>query len=150
MTGANSLYTLLKEVFLILDEGDQYLFGQHGLSVTRFYTLYHLERKPGSTLRELSDMLLCDKSNVTRIVKSLEKRGLVVREPHERDGRSNRLFLTPEGSALQAKVLVEHQAFNRVRFAKQAEKLQDEAFLMKLNSVKDGLAQEMSQMVIEP
>lgn len=116
MVDAESVYTILKEIFLVLDEGDQYLFGRYDLSVMRFYALYHLEYHPGISLSELSDLLLCDKSNVTRMVKTLEERGYVERQPHETDRRTSRLYLTPAGARIQAEVAVAHRAFNKIRF----------------------------------
>jgi DNA-binding MarR family transcriptional regulator len=116
MADVESVYTILKEIFLVLDEGDQYLFGRYGLSVMRYYALFHLENHPGSSLSELSALLLCDKSNVTRIIKTLEKDGYVERTPHETDRRSSRLYLTPSGSRIQQEVERVHHQFNQLRF----------------------------------
>ena len=87
------MYTLLKEIFLILEDGDRRIFQQYDLTVTRFYALYHLSDNPGQTLRHLSDRMLCDKSNVTRVIKGLERDRLVFRQPHETDGRAYRLSI---------------------------------------------------------
>lgn len=110
------LYAELKELFLVLDEGDQFLFGQYGLSVTRFYALDHIKTTPGLTLRDLTDRLLCDKSNVTRLVKTLETNGYIERRAHETDGRSVRLHITPAGEKTHAEVAHAHETFNKHRF----------------------------------
>jgi len=61
-------------------------------------------------------MMLCDKSNVTRIIKGMEGDGLVKRQPHESDGRTLRLHLTQRGESVRAEVLASHAAYNQLRF----------------------------------
>jgi DNA-binding MarR family transcriptional regulator len=53
---------------------------------------------------ELARFLMCDSSNVTGITDRLEERGLVRREPWEKDRRVKMLVLTPEGEKLRAEV----------------------------------------------
>lgn len=110
------VYGLLKAIFFTLDDGDRYLFSRFGLSVTHYYALFHLKNTPGSTLGALSKKLLCDKSNMTRVAKVLEKEGLIYRCPNPNDGRSIILFLTEEGEKLQQTVESEHKKFNELRF----------------------------------
>lgn len=50
---------------------------------------------------ELAGHLHCDNSNVTGIVDRLEKRGLVERQPDERDRRVKLLVLTEEGQRMR-------------------------------------------------
>lgn len=113
----SKIYNLLKDLFFTIEDGDRLFFQERGLTVTRFYAMWHLSERPGLTLRDLSDRMLCDKSNVSRIVKGLEREGLIYREQHESDGRAYRLFLTGTGRATVNLVNVEHQAFNQERFA---------------------------------
>jgi DNA-binding MarR family transcriptional regulator len=65
---------------------------------------------------ELSDLLLCDKSNITRLIKGMEQDGLVYRCPHETDGRTLRLYLTSAGEVLGQQVAAAHERFNVERF----------------------------------
>lgn len=109
------LYHLLKEAFLLLDFGDRQLFAQHDLTISRYYALYHIDEAPGLSISQLSDSMFCDKSNATRVVKGLEKDGLVLREPHETDGRTLRLFLTPNGQTLLKSASIAHNEYNQVR-----------------------------------
>lgn len=115
MCNQEKLYNLLKEAFLLLDFGDRQLFTRYNLTAPRFYALFHINQEPGISLTQLSNRMFCDKSNATRIIKGLEAEGYVNRQPHETDGRSLRLYLTPEGTAVCQKVIVAHQAFNQVR-----------------------------------
>ena len=116
MSDSEQLYNLIKEAFLLLDDGDQKLVGQFNLSVRRYYTLFWIGQEPGISFSELSQDMLVDKSSVTRIIKALEKDGYVVREAHETDGRSNRLFLTDAGKALQEQATSAHQESVEHRF----------------------------------
>ena len=115
MCNQEKLYNLLKEAFLLLDFGDRQLFTRYNLTAPRFYALFHITQEPGISLTQLSNRMFCDKSNATRIVKGLEAEGYVNREPHETDGRSLRLFLTPDGTAVCQKVIAAHQKFNQTR-----------------------------------
>lgn len=116
MADPEILYNLLKELFFILDDGDRRLFGRYNLTVPRVFALLHLGDQPGMSLSQLSDMMLCDKSNITRIIKGMEADGLVNRQPHESDGRTLRLHLTEKGESVRAEVLASHAAYNQLRF----------------------------------
>ena len=116
MVDPQAIYSLLNDIFLILDDGDRQLFSCFNLTSSRFYTLVHLGERPGISLSELSNLMLCDKSNATRIIKGLESEGLVYRRPHETDGRTLRLYLSEKGMALRRKAIVAHRQFNQMRF----------------------------------
>jgi DNA-binding MarR family transcriptional regulator len=109
MSHSFRLYNLLKETFLLLDFGDRQLFEQFHLSIPRTYALYHIASTPGISPSQLSERMFCDKSNITRLVQGLESDGLVIRRPHESDGRATCLHLTPAGAALAARVTVAHE-----------------------------------------
>ncbi len=115
MSEREALYNLLKQTFILLDDGDRQLFGDFNLTAPRYYALLHISEKPGLSSSELSDRLLCDKSNVTRIVKGLESAGYIIRKPHETDGRTLRLYLTEQGKAICIKVTAAHQEYNDLR-----------------------------------
>lgn len=109
------LYGLIKETFLLLDFGDQRLLEQYDLTVPRYYALYHIHRCPGLTPGELSNYMFCDKSNASRLLRSLEQAGAVERRPHESDRRSLRIFLTPTGLTLFTTAAAAHETYIRQR-----------------------------------
>ncbi len=111
------LYNLIKETFLLLDDGDRRFFRKFDLTVSRYYALYHIGGNPGISFSQLSDRMVCDKSNVTRIVKGLEAAGYVTREPHETDGRTLRLYLTEEGTAVYQQAAIAHKSYNEDRLS---------------------------------
>jgi DNA-binding MarR family transcriptional regulator len=116
MADTNQIYTLLKDVFFLLDDGDRRLFGSYNLSVSRFYILWHLGNEPGISSRRLSELMLHDKSNITRLTQGLEADGLISRLPDENDGRALRLFLTEVGESVRQQALAAHLAYNQHRF----------------------------------
>ena len=67
------------------------------LSPAQCHVLHLIE--PGQTvpMGHLADRLACDASNVTGLVDRLESRGLVRRQPSDRDRRIKVLQLTPAG-----------------------------------------------------
>ncbi len=135
MNERERIYNLLKETFLLLDDGDRRFFSQFGLTVSRFYALFHLREEPGMSVKNLSSRMLCDKSNATRIVKGLEELGFVTRQPHETDGRAWRIYLTEPGDAICQKVAVAHKTYNdsRLDFLNQIEEHTFAIGLEKLN-----------------
>ena len=117
MLNATQTYNLFKDIFFLLDDGDRRLFGEFNLSVSRFYILWHLGNEPGISSSQLSDRMICDKSNITRLSKGLEADGLVVRQPHESDGRALRLYLTEIGETVREQALEAHLRYNNDRFS---------------------------------
>jgi len=111
MTGREHLYDLIKESFLLLDFGDRTLFERYGLSVSRYYALHHIAGNPGLSPSRLSQLMFCDKSNITRLLQGLEADGYVTRHVHERDARIQRLFLTDKGLRLHGEVWTVHLTF---------------------------------------
>ncbi len=111
------LYDLIKESFLLLDFGDRQFLEQYALTVPRYYALAHIAAAPGLSPSLLSRAMFCDKSNITRLVHSLEADGLVERRPHDSDGRVQRLYLTAAGAALQAIVAEAHHRYVQQRLA---------------------------------
>ncbi len=106
-----ALYDLIKEAFLLLDFGDRRLLEQYRLTVSRYYALHHIASRPGLSPGQLSHLMFCDKSNITRIVQSLETDGYLERQMHERDARAQRLYLTASGARLHDDVALAHAAY---------------------------------------
>jgi DNA-binding MarR family transcriptional regulator len=103
-------YKSLKAIFLHIDNAEKAFLSQFRLSVPRFYTLYHIYNHPGINYIDLTDLLLCTKSNTTRIVRSLQKEGLIDRKNHPDDGRSFQLFLTDAGKDLYERIYPQYLA----------------------------------------
>jgi len=98
------LYESLKAIFLHIDNHEKTYLSKHGLNIPRFYILLHVAQNPGINYIDLSDRLLCTKSNTTRVVQGMVKDGLVTRNNDVNDRRSYQLYLTEKGSNLLARV----------------------------------------------
>ena len=146
MSDGQEIYTLLNEIYLILDDGDRRLLSQFNLTPPRYYVLVHLGNHPGMSLSELSNSMLCDKSNATRIIKGLEAEGLVYRLPHETDGRSIRLFLSQTGQEVRRKALKAHANYNQQRFS-EAVPVKEDELLWELVQLKKRLRERLELAV---
>lgn len=67
-----------------------------GLTRAQWYLLNYVFLYDGLSQQELADLIDLGKSNVAKQIHSLEEKGWVRRGPHERDGRSFRVYLTAE------------------------------------------------------
>jgi len=83
------------------------LLQQAGLDITvdQWGILNLLWEADGQTPVELARRADKDKPNVTRLLKILEDKGLVTREPDPEDRRSQRIRLTEAGAALKEPLL---------------------------------------------
>jgi DNA-binding MarR family transcriptional regulator len=101
-------YELAKEVMATADtflRESQRLFRPYGLTAAQYNVLNVLAASAdGLSQRELGDILVVDRSNVTGLLDRLEKAGLVKRTDHPSDRRVYRVSLTTAGRKLWAKV----------------------------------------------
>ena len=65
-----------------------------------FSVLSLIAHNPGITSRQLCNALNIQPPNLVGMVNALEKRKLVMRQPHPRDGRALGLHLTPSGKKM--------------------------------------------------
>jgi DNA-binding MarR family transcriptional regulator len=85
-----------------------------GISNAQFDVIAQVGAGRGLTQQELADHLLVTQGNVCQLIDGLEKRGLVKRQ---REGRSNRLFLTTEGQELFNQAVPEHEVWQAERMS---------------------------------
>ena len=107
-------YELIKETYLLLDDGDQRFLDQYNLTPVQFYTLLWLEESP-KNMSQLSKALLCDPSNVTRVAGILERKELITRQRDKNDRRVINLQLTEAGQQLCQTVREAHNTFTQQR-----------------------------------
>ena len=75
------------------------------ISLDQWMVLGPIWQRGDASQKELGDMCLKDKTSVTRIIDTLEKKNLVVRVPDQLDHRVNRVILTNAGKQLFYDVL---------------------------------------------
>lgn len=76
-----------------------------GLKITEWRVMAVLGDRGPTTQRELTDATMMDKVAVNRACKVLEERGILVRQPNAKDGRSHLLDLTAEGCEMHDEVM---------------------------------------------
>ncbi len=81
----------------------------YGLSVAQFDVLAQVGAHEGITQRELADVLLVTKGNITQLLDRMTGSGLVERRP-ARVGRGNHLYLTPAGWTLYRQAVPSQEA----------------------------------------
>jgi DNA-binding MarR family transcriptional regulator len=92
-------YELVKQAYLLLDDGDNRFLSQYDLTQVQYYALLRLQNGP-KPLSQLSKELLCDPSNITRVAGILERKGLITRVGDENDRRVTLAELTASGEQL--------------------------------------------------
>jgi DNA-binding MarR family transcriptional regulator len=95
---------------------------REGLSLGQFDVLAHIGAAEGSAQQQIADALLVTKSNVCQLLDRMERAGLVRREQH---GRTNHLYLTPEGRSLYNRVVPAHERTIARQFAALSNEEQD-------------------------
>lgn len=106
-TSKGSVWAQFLTVHAVLVEEIEMRLADAGLpSLTWYDVLWALERAGDRRLRmrELADMTVISRSNLTRLIDRLESAGLVERERAEEDRRGAFAVLTAEGKALRKKM----------------------------------------------
>lgn len=76
----------------------------YGLRPVEFSTLSLIHHNPGVTARQLCHSLGLQPPNMVGTLNNFEKRGLIERRPHPRDGRAQGLHLTARGLDLMREI----------------------------------------------
>ena len=123
-------YRLLQNIAVLLDAGDRQVLREFNLNPMQYSALLLLGSEEGWRLTDLSERLLCERSTVTRIVDFLESEGLVNRLPDPEDRRSQRVALTPAGTALYEQAFAAHNRSLHQRFSALSEEEQQQLHLL--------------------
>jgi DNA-binding MarR family transcriptional regulator len=75
------------------------------VTVPQWRILAVLHERAGCTMNELADQTTVDRTTLTRALDRIVREGLVTRRSNAHDGRSVRLYLTPDGEAAFRRVL---------------------------------------------
>ncbi|MGB0383906.1 MAG: MarR family winged helix-turn-helix transcriptional regulator, partial [Ardenticatenaceae bacterium] len=110
-------YRVLQELYLMLDDSERRVLRHFELTNRQYHALQHLPPGTSRHLTEMSELLFCDKSNVTGLVERMVRDGLVTRERSEKDRRFLELKITPEGEHLRLSSRTAHEQCITKRFA---------------------------------
>jgi DNA-binding MarR family transcriptional regulator len=103
----DNLYWMLLQVAFRSKHGLMKLAEKYDLTVVQLHSLGVMNQGEGIPMNTLSNLLLCDASNVTGIVDRLLTQGYIKREENPKDRRVKVITLTPEGVALRKTLLEE-------------------------------------------
>jgi DNA-binding MarR family transcriptional regulator len=142
---------LLRRAWYGLNQSFRQRIAHFGLTPDHFSILRWLsEGDPqGLTQRALTDLMASDPNTITSTLSRMEKSGLIVRQPHERDRRAHRVTLQPAG----------RRTFEKAR--KVAMELQEQvlgvlpanrrnAFLDELETIADSCASALEKAPTRP
>lgn len=92
----------LGKTMKMIDNQIQDLFYEQNISLTKtqWILLKKLHEKDGVPQQELAFLTGRDKTSLTRLVNTMEKKNLVARIPSKLDKRINHIFLTKNGESL--------------------------------------------------
>jgi len=78
------------------------------------FVLLNIDSQDGTQATKIAPLMGLEARSLTRMLKSMEKKGLLYKEQDPYDGRSVRIFLTPEGKAKKEIAKQTVKTFNRV------------------------------------
>ncbi len=81
-----------------------------GISLAQHDVLANVVHSPGLTQQEIADRLLVARSNVSMLLSSMEKAGLLTRVRDRDDARMRRVFATPRGREVAEATLAAQSA----------------------------------------
>lgn len=107
-----AFFSLVRTSDEVLKIGNE-LFARHNISKGRFVVLILLSdevqtRGGPKTPAELAEMAGCTRATMTGLIDSLERDGMVKREPDAQDRRMMRVVLTDSGRSLIQTMLPQH------------------------------------------
>ncbi len=105
LIGYNARRAALSAIALFLER-----MAVYGLKPVDFSVLSLIAHNPGITSAQLCASLGLLPPNLVGMVAGLEKRNVIVRRPHPRDGRALGLHLTPSGQNMMAQAEATAQA----------------------------------------
>jgi DNA-binding MarR family transcriptional regulator len=98
---------------------------QTDLSLNQLATLGTLDRHGPLTPRELAEHEKVQPPSMTRVLAGLEERGLILRTPHQTDGRQHLVSLTPDASTLRKEDRRKREAWLAQRLAELTQEERD-------------------------
>lgn len=86
---------------------------KHGITTSVAYVLLNISSSKGSPATKIAPLIGLEARSLTRILKSMEEKGLIYRQKDPNDGRSVRVHLTKLGYEKKGIAIKTVKAFNR-------------------------------------
>ena len=97
MTPEESLDFHLKRTWLLIAKMYNQIAQQYDLSQATGFVLMHIDDEAGSPSTSIAPLLGMEVTSMSRLLNSMEDKGLIVRKQDKEDKRMVRIFLTDEG-----------------------------------------------------
>ncbi len=85
---------------------------KYGGSMAIGYTLLNIDTKEGTPSTKLGPKMGMESRSLTRMIKSLEEKGIIYKKVDENDRRMDRLFLTDWGKEMRSQAILTVHNFN--------------------------------------
>jgi DNA-binding MarR family transcriptional regulator len=95
----------LRAAYLSMHRQTDACFAEHGVTANQFVLLALLAEEDAITQHELARRAFSDPNTIRAMLALLEKRGLVAREQHPRDGRARNVTITRKGRQAYKRLL---------------------------------------------
>jgi MarR family transcriptional regulator, organic hydroperoxide resistance regulator len=136
-TSMTGVFELIDQTAKKLRRIQRLTVSEAGLTPPQFAVLNMLWEQDKRPFKEFADALLCTRATITGIIDTLERKGLVVREPNPDDRRSLLATLTEAGRVLQQKTPVLEEIYRSCCSGLSPHEFQQLASL--LNKLNDSL-----------
>jgi DNA-binding MarR family transcriptional regulator len=70
---------------------------EHGITTSLGYVLLNIHTEGGTPATKIAPLMGMESRSLSRMLKSMEEKGLIYRQQDEKDRRSVRIYLTPAG-----------------------------------------------------
>lgn len=91
---------------------------QHGITTSIGFVLININSQEGTPATKIAPLLGLESRSLTRMLKSMEEKGLIYRKADEKDKRSVRIYLTELGIEAKSIAKTTVKRFNEVLFEK--------------------------------
>lgn len=85
---------------------------QEGITTSMGYVLININSKEGTAATKIAPLMGLESRSLTRVLKSMEEKGLILRIPDSKDKRSVRVYLTDEGKDKRSIAIKSIKDFN--------------------------------------
>ena len=146
----HEIVAALRRIIRAVDLHSRHLMHEVGLTWPQLATLRAAERLGDCSIGALARAVHLGQPTVTGIIQRLERAGYVKRSPHEQDGRSVNITITPTGRDLlkDAPSLLQDRFHTELAKLKDWERFQTLASLQRIAEMMDVETLEASPMLV--
>jgi DNA-binding MarR family transcriptional regulator len=150
LTVEHEIVAALRRIIRAVDLHSRHLVHEVGLTWPQLATLRAAERLGDCSIGSLARAIHLGQPTLTGIVQRLERAGYVERAPHEQDGRSVKISITPRGQNLlkNAPSLLQDHFHTELSKLKAWERFQTLASLQRIAEMMDVQALDASPILV--